>query len=118
LPTPFPQNGLKAARLALIGFDEGWGAAFTRAVFTAQFSQAADIADGTTLDRILQSLAIEPGAVHVRSNEVSNKERLKRDTETAQALGLFGAPSFTTTDGELFWGDDRLEAALSWAAAL
>jgi 2-hydroxychromene-2-carboxylate isomerase len=28
--------------------------------------------------------------------------------------GLFGAPSFTV-GGELFWGDDQLERALSWA---
>jgi len=33
----------------------------------------------------------------------------------AQRLGVFGAPSFTTADGELFWGNDRLEQALAWA---
>ena len=31
--------------------------------------------------------------------------------------GLFGAPSFTTPDGELFWGFDRMEEALEWAAS-
>ena len=31
------------------------------------------------------------------------------------ALGIFGAPSFVTPDGELFWGNDRLERALVWA---
>jgi 2-hydroxychromene-2-carboxylate isomerase len=41
--------------------------------------------------------------------------RLRAQTEEAQRLGLFGAPSFTTEDGELFWGNDRLEAALRWA---
>ena len=30
------------------------------------------------------------------------------------ALGIFGSPSFVA-NGELFWGDDRLEAALDWA---
>ena len=34
----------------------------------------------------------------------------------AIALGLFGAPSLVTGDGELFWGDDRLEQGLDWAA--
>ena len=43
------------------------------------------------------------------------KARLRAQTEEAQRLGLFGAPSFTTADGELFWGNDRLEAALRWA---
>ena len=45
----------------------------------------------------------------------ANKARLRAQTEEAQRLGLFGAPSFTTDDGELFWGNDRLEAALRWA---
>ena len=43
------------------------------------------------------------------------KARLRTQTGEAQQLGLFGAPSFTTADGELFWGNDRLEAALRWA---
>jgi 2-hydroxychromene-2-carboxylate isomerase len=44
-----------------------------------------------------------------------NKARLRVQTEEAQRLGLFGAPSFSTADGELFWGNDRLEQALAWA---
>jgi 2-hydroxychromene-2-carboxylate isomerase len=40
---------------------------------------------------------------------------LREETERAQKLGLFGAPSFVTPDGEIFWGDDRLEQALNWA---
>jgi 2-hydroxychromene-2-carboxylate isomerase len=33
----------------------------------------------------------------------------------ARERGLFGSPSFLTADGELFWGNDRLESALDWA---
>ncbi len=43
---------------------------------------------------------------------------LRANAEAAQRLGLYGAPSFTTEDGELFWGDDRLENALDRAAGL
>ena len=35
-------------------------------------------------------------------------------TESAQSKGIFGRPSFIV-DGELFWGDDRLEDAVYWA---
>ncbi len=42
------------------------------------------------------------------------KDALKRQTERARALGIFGAPSFTV-GSELFWGDDRLDDALEWA---
>jgi len=27
----------------------------------------------------------------------------------------FGAPSFITESGELFWGDDRFDQAMRWA---
>ncbi len=43
------------------------------------------------------------------------KGALRAQTEEAQRLGIFGAPSFVTADGELFWGNDRLETALMWA---
>ena len=45
------------------------------------------------------------------------KAELRANTEAAMNRGLFGAPTFVTADGELFWGDDRLEQALDWAVA-
>ena len=42
-----------------------------------------------------------------------NKDRLRRQTEQAVALGIFGAPMFVSR-GELFWGNDRLGDALTW----
>src|SRR5205814_4950803 len=41
LPTPFPQNSLTAARVALAGFEEGWGEDFTRAVYRAEFADGS-----------------------------------------------------------------------------
>jgi 2-hydroxychromene-2-carboxylate isomerase len=40
-------------------------------------------------------------------------ERYRRATEEAKALGVFGSPTFVV-DGEVFWGDDRLDDALRW----
>jgi 2-hydroxychromene-2-carboxylate isomerase len=34
-------------------------------------------------------------------------------TEEARRLQLFGAPTFVV-NGECFWGDDRLDDAISW----
>ncbi len=42
------------------------------------------------------------------------KDLLRDETAKAADLGIFGAPSFVTEDGELFWGNDRLEDALDW----
>jgi len=113
-PVSFPQNGLKAARLALIGESQGWTPPFTRAVFAANYAEQKDISDDENLATLLAGLGVEAPAAVAASNAPENKEALKRQTEEAASRGLFGAPSFTVGD-ELFWGNDRLEAALAWA---
>lgn len=113
-PVRFPQNGLKAARLALLGQDETWGPEFTRRVYLANFAGQQDISDEAVLSGILDALGLDAGALLARSNEQANKDRLKAQTEEAIAKGIFGAPSFVV-GGELFWGNDRLDAALDWA---
>jgi 2-hydroxychromene-2-carboxylate isomerase len=114
LPKPFPQNSLLAARLALVGAEEGWIAPFTRAVFTAEFADGAQIADRGVLASILDGLRLDSQRLLSRTEQPEIKDRLKRQTGKAQELGIFGAPSFVC-GGELFWGDDRLEQALAWA---
>ena len=113
-PVRFPQNGLKAARLALAGGKDGWTPAFTRAVFTANYAEQKDISDEATLRAILDGLGVDADAALAAANMPETKEALRAQTEEAKARGLFGAPSFTVGD-ELFWGNDRLEAALAWA---
>ena len=110
---PFPQNGLKAARLALIGLDADWGEAFCQSVFQAQFAEGANIADADLLGRLAER-AGAPANVSVLANAEANKLRLRANVEEARTKGLFGAPSFVVGK-ELFWGDDRLEDALDWA---
>jgi 2-hydroxychromene-2-carboxylate isomerase len=99
-----PQNGLKAARLALACGTRI--ADFTRAVYAANFAQGRDISDDDVLTNILRTLNILPQPI--------DKAHLKAQTDEAIARGIFGAPSFTVGD-ELFWGNDRLEDALAWA---
>jgi 2-hydroxychromene-2-carboxylate isomerase len=114
-PEPFPQNSLLAARVALIGLDTTWGEQFCRAVFLAEFCEGFQIGDPAVLSDILVRLNVEPDPVLDAAGTDTNKARLRAQTEEAQRLGIFGAPSFTTADGELFWGNDRLERALAWA---
>jgi len=114
LPGRFPQNSLLAARLALLGGDEGWVAPFTRAVYAAEFAQGADISDRSILKSILDGLRLDSERLFSRIAQTDLKDRLRQQTGEAQARGIFGAPSLLVGD-ELFWGDDRLEQALSWA---
>jgi 2-hydroxychromene-2-carboxylate isomerase len=113
-PVAFPQNGLKAARLALVGEAQGWTPPFTRAVFMANYAEQKNISDDGTLAAILAALGVDAEAALAEANTTPVKERLKQQTEEAARRGIFGAPSFTIGD-ELFWGNDRLEATLAWA---
>ena len=113
-PEPFPQNSLHAARVAL-ALSDAARPDFSRAVYKAQFTQGRNISERAVLADILQSLGHHPAAVLEPANEAPVKARLKLETETAQRAGVFGAPSFITDDGELFWGNDRLEEAMTWA---
>ena len=116
-PGAFPQNGLLAARLALLGADRGWTPAFTRAVYTAEFGEGRDIADRGVIAGILADLSLDPEATLAEAQGDANKLRLRRLNEEAASRGVFGAPTFLAEDGEMFWGNDRLEQALDWAAA-
>lgn len=114
-PFRFTQPSLKAARLALAGEKDGWMKEFSKGVYLANFAEQKDIADDAVLAAILARLGVDAEAAMAAANRPENKQRLKAQTEEAGARGLFGAPSFTVGD-ELFWGNDRLEQAIAWAA--
>ncbi|MCB1483464.1 MAG: 2-hydroxychromene-2-carboxylate isomerase [Hyphomicrobiaceae bacterium] len=114
MPSVFPANGLAAARIALAGEQAGWIKDFSRRVYEAQFEHGADISSPDILRNILDDLKLDTAAVMAQANAPENKDRLRAQSTRAAELGLFGAPSFVTPDGELFWGDDRLEQAISW----
>jgi 2-hydroxychromene-2-carboxylate isomerase len=115
-PDPFPQWSLLPARVALVGLSEAWGEAFCRSVFRAQFGEGRRIDEAATIGDILAQLGVERDRVLEAARSEPIKARLRDETQEAEQRGIFGAPSFVTADGELFWGNDRLEQALRWAA--
>ncbi len=84
-PTPFPQNGLTAARIAILGVEAGWIAAFSRAVFVAQFGRGRQIADGAFLAEILDGLGLDSARLIAQAGDVANKQRLRQQSADAQA---------------------------------
>ena len=116
-PTAFPQQSVLAARVAMIGLrlEEKWAKNFCLAAFLAEFGEGRRIDDPAVLGELLTELKVDPAPVLDAARSEPLRVGLRTETEEAQRLGIFGAPTFITADGEMFWGNDRLEQALAWA---
>jgi 2-hydroxychromene-2-carboxylate isomerase len=114
-PESFPQHSLLAARAALVACEQGFGEDFCLSVFGAQFARGRRIDDPAVIAEAVAGARGDAQAVLERARTDEIKNRLRSQTEEAAGLGIFGAPTFIAADGELFWGNDRLEQALAWA---
>ncbi|MFZ0838621.1 MAG: 2-hydroxychromene-2-carboxylate isomerase [Xanthobacteraceae bacterium] len=113
-PEPFPQNGLLAARVAHVGLEHDWGETFCRAVFVAEFAQGQQIGEESVIRELLAGMNLAPDPILARARSPEIKDRLRATTDEAEKLGIFGAPNFVV-NGELFWGNDRLEQVFRYA---
>ena len=115
LPKPFPQNSLLCARIAT-ALEGAPRQKFAQAVYQIEFGEGRSIDDPLAAAEALRRAGLD-AALMEKAQEDGVKNALRAATEEAQAAGVFGAPAFVTADGELFWGNDRLEQALDWAVA-
>ncbi|HVZ99332.1 MAG TPA: 2-hydroxychromene-2-carboxylate isomerase [Caulobacterales bacterium] len=113
LPHPFPQNSLLAARVAT-ALEGAPRVRFAQAVYALEFGEGRAISDPLNVAEALRRAGLDTALIE-RAQDDDVKAALRAATDEAMAAGVFGAPSLATEDGELFWGNDRLEAALAWA---
>ncbi|HEX5657695.1 MAG TPA: 2-hydroxychromene-2-carboxylate isomerase [Polyangiales bacterium] len=111
-PSSFPRRAVLPTRLAIVGFDEGWGLPFAQRVFTLNFVDDREIDDEPNMRALLAELGVE-GAFE-KALSAPYKDKLRAQTARAEELGLFGAPTFVV-GRELFWGQDRMQQAFDWA---
>jgi 2-hydroxychromene-2-carboxylate isomerase len=114
LPAPYPLPELERANLvALLGMDEGWGQVYVREAYRLWFEEGLPAGEEPNLSRALSVAGQDHGPALARAAAPEVAQTLDATTQEAMALGVFGAPSFVVGE-EVFWGDDRLEDALSW----
>lgn len=109
-PRFFPVAGDPAARL-ITAVDQHDGSAaamaLTGAILRGVWVDERDIADEQALADILQGCGL-PAQRLAQSHGAGVQQQYDNNTEQAVATGVFGAPTYVA-DGELFWGQDRLE---------
>jgi 2-hydroxychromene-2-carboxylate isomerase len=109
-PSYFPVPGDQAARLILaVDARHGSDAAMqiTGSVLKAVWAEQRCIDDAGTLAQLLVECGL-PDAALADSQGEAVQTRYEQATRQAFDAGVFGAPSYVI-DGELFWGQDRLD---------
>jgi len=115
-PSVFPRRALLPMRVALLAAHEAWMGEYCRRVMHMAWAEDREIDDPAPVLEALAGLAPDPRALVAQAGLDAAKAALREQTIDARRLGIFGGPSFIV-DGELFWGDDRLEDALEAACA-
>ncbi|MBZ9884468.1 DsbA family protein [Mesorhizobium sp. CA10] len=114
LPAPYPLAELERAnRVAVIAAREGWCDAYARESYRRWFEMGEPAGSEPNISASIKKAGQEPEPILREADSDAAKADLAAATEQAKALGIFGSPSFLV-DGELFWGDDRLDDAIRW----
>jgi 2-hydroxychromene-2-carboxylate isomerase len=113
-PDPWPGNYLFAMRAATFAFQAGRGREFTIVAFRHAFRDGRDLCEPASVLRAAADAGLDAQAVEDATRDPQVKLALRAATDAAHELGVFGVPT-VAIDGELFWGEDRLQDA---AAAL
>jgi 2-hydroxychromene-2-carboxylate isomerase len=110
-PKFFPANETQAAACVIATrLDHGDAKALelAHAIMHGVWAVDKNIADPATVKEIIASTGLDAEATLKRATQPDIATTRDEDTERAIALNVFGAPTYVI-DGELFWGQDRLD---------
>jgi 2-hydroxychromene-2-carboxylate isomerase len=103
MPEGHPLRTVEALRATLLtGIDPRVVDGFYRAYWV----HGRGPSEEATMRDVLSAAGHDANAILARLDEA--KDDLRRRTDAAIMLGIFGAPAFVV-GGELFWGQDRIE---------
>jgi 2-hydroxychromene-2-carboxylate isomerase len=113
LPAPYPaKQSVLANLVAIVGVSEGWGPDFVCAAYRRWFQLGQETGSEPNVSESLRDIGQDPKRVLLLAGADDTKAALTAETDTARELGIFGSPTFVV-GREVFWGDDRLDDAIS-----
>jgi len=109
-PDPWPGDYLLAMRAATFAFAAGRGREFVLQAFRDAFQQGRDLGIAANVLDAGEHAGLGRAEVTAAVQDPQIKQALREATDAAHELGVIGVPT-VAVEGELFWGDDRLEDA-------
>jgi 2-hydroxychromene-2-carboxylate isomerase len=115
-PAPFPFDSSFAQRAATFAKGGGKTVGFALAAFRQAFAGGRDLSDPQNVMIAAAAVEIHPRALLVGAETAGTRRRLEEATQLARERGVVSVPA-VWVDGEVFHGDDALEAAGAAVAA-
>ena len=106
-PAFFPADQTTAACMVYAASGEAAGT-LSDAMLTAVWRDEKNIADEDTLVAIANECELDGAALLSAANDGAMKQKLMDVTKEAHDKDVFGSPTYIF-NGELFWGQDRLD---------
>jgi 2-hydroxychromene-2-carboxylate isomerase len=104
----FPLNSISMMRALIHYRGKPELVALGNALYAAMWADNRDVTDAAELGRIAKEVGISADAFAAAVADPANKQALIEATSEAAERGAFGAPTFFV-DGEMHWGQDRLD---------
>jgi 2-hydroxychromene-2-carboxylate isomerase len=114
-PEPWPGNMLTAMRVATFAKQTGRTVSFALAAFRQAFAAGRDLSRPDNVMIAAAACELHPRALLKAVETTAVKGALREATDDAAELGVAGVPSLLV-EGEVFWGDDRVEEAVEAAS--
>ena len=114
-PDPWPGNTLFAMRAATFAKQTGRTVSFALAAFRQAFAAGRDLTEPDNVLIAAAACELHPTALLKAVETEHVKGALREATDAAAELGVFGVPSLVV-DGQVFWGDDKVEEAVAAAS--
>ena len=114
-PVPYPLTEFDLAnKLAILGLKEGWGVDYIRLTYKRWFQEGKEPATEPNISEIFKEIKIDKEKAIKDANSSEIEKQYLKNTESARENKVFGSPSFIV-NSEIFWGDDRMEDAITWS---
>jgi 2-hydroxychromene-2-carboxylate isomerase len=119
VPVAYPLTHFdRANRIAILASQEGWCESYVNATYHYWMLEGMPAGDEPNLRACFEDLDQAYDRVVEAAAADTIDEAYRAATAEARDLGIFGSPSFVVDGSELFWGDDRLEDAITYWQAI
>ncbi len=107
-PPPLTTDPTRAGAGSLLAEQQGCLREYVVAVMHAEWGEGRDIGQIEVLQDAGRRAGLDPAALTAAVDDPALRARLGEHMQQAQAVGVFGVPSFVVGE-EIFWGNDRLD---------